>query len=83
MITKDNLKELIQTIKPSDIDAAINGKGDYILLQMHIFNVGAFATIESMDYNEDTENIANGIGNLFVDKDSFLQLANELEIFEY
>jgi hypothetical protein len=83
MITKDNIKELIQTIEPSDIDAAINGDGDFILLQAHIFNVGTYGTIESMDYNEDTANIAAGIGNLFVDKDEFLRLAEELEIFEY
>ena len=83
MITKNNIKELIQTIKPSDIDAAINGSGDYILLEAHIFNVGAFATIESMDYDEEIEEDAAANGNLFVDKDAFLRLADELEIFEY
>jgi hypothetical protein len=83
MITKDNIKELIQTIKPSDIDAAINGKGDYILLQAHIFNVGAFATIHNMHYDAIAERAAIDSGNLFVDKDSFLQLTSELEVFEY
>ena len=30
MITSDNLKEIIQTISPENIQAAINGTGDYI-----------------------------------------------------
>jgi hypothetical protein len=83
MITKDNIKELIQTIEPAYIDAAINGDGDFILLQSHITNVGASGTIESIDYNEEIEEDAAANGHLFVDKDEFLRLAEELEIFEY
>ena len=76
-------KELIQTIEPAYIDAAINGEGDFILLQAHIFNVGAFATIESMDYDESIDEDAAANGDLFVDKDEFLRLAEELEVFEF
>lgn len=83
MITKNNLKELIQTITPSDIDGAMNGDGDYVLLQAHIFNVGAFATIHNMHYDALVESDAIASGALFIDKDTFLQIANELEIFEY
>ena len=83
MITKDNLKEIIQTISPENIDKAINGKGDYILLEVHTFNVGSFGTIESKDYNETDETEASANGQLFCDKDTFLQMCEELEIFEY
>ena len=83
MITKHNLKELIQTISPEHINEAINGKGDYILMECHTFNVGYFATITAIDYNEETETEASNNGNLYCDKDEFLRLCNELEIFEY
>lgn len=83
MITSDNLKEIIQTISPENIQAAINGKGDYILLEVHIFNAGSFGTIENKDYNETDETEAGANGQLFCDKDTFLQMCEELEIFEY
>ena len=83
MITKDNLKEIIQTISPENIDKAINGKGDYILLEVHTFNVGSFGTIESKEYNETDETEASANGQLFCDKDTFLQMCEDLEIFEY
>lgn len=83
MITSDNLKEIIQTISPENIQAAINGTGDYILLEVHIFNAGSFGTIESKDYNETDETEASANGQLFCDKDTFLQMCEDLEIFEY
>ena len=83
MITKENIKEIIQTISPENIDKAINGKGDYILLEVHTFNTGSFGTIYAQDYNELTEQSAADNGQLFCDKDEFLRLCDELEIFEY
>jgi hypothetical protein len=81
MITKYNLKELIQTIDSKTIQDVLNSNEDFILLECHTFNVGSFATIESMNYSEEVEASANG--NLFMDKDSFQSLCDELEVFEY
>jgi hypothetical protein len=72
MITKDNIKELIQTIEPSIIDEAVNSEGDFILLEAHIFNTGSYATINSMNYDEGVEAHAAANGNLFIDKDTFI-----------
>lgn len=83
MITKQNLKEVIQTISTDNISKAILGDSDYILLQLHVYNVGGFGTIENVEYSEEAEQHANEKGNLFVSKDDFLQLCDELEIFEY
>ena len=83
MITKDNLKYAIQTVSPDDIDAAINGGKDYIRFELHTFNVGAFATIEETDYNEvDEENLQSN-GQIYCDKDTFLQLLEDSEAMEY
>ena len=83
MITNDNLKCFIETIEIEDVKNAIDAPQDYILLEAHIFNVGGYATIQSIDYNEDTEQEANDNGNLFLSKDDFLMLTTELEIFEF
>lgn len=83
MITNKNFSELLQTIHPEDIQAAIDGPNDYILMECHIFNVGAFATIENTPYDETIEEEAAANGNLFTDKDSFLSLCDELEAMEY
>jgi hypothetical protein len=83
MITKDNIKELVQTISTDTLHDAINSPCDYILFWAHTFNAGSFATIEAMHYNEQTEQEANDNGQLFCDKDTFLQLLNETEALEY
>lgn len=83
MVTKDNIKYLIQTISAETIQEELDKPNDFILLQAHIFNVGAYGTIESIDYKEEVEEEAHANGNLFCDKDTFLQMCSELEVFEY
>ena len=83
MVTKDNFKDLIQTLRPQEIQKEIDKKHDYILLEAHIFNTGGFATVKSCDYSEKKENRANANGNLFCDKDDFLRLLEETQALEY
>lgn len=83
MITKDNIKYLIQTISAETMQEELDKPNDFILLQAHIFNVGGYGTIESIDYNEEVDEEAHAHGNLFCDKDTFLQMCEELEVFEY
>lgn len=83
MITKENLKYFIETIDPETMQIELDKPNDFVLLEAHIFNVGGYATIESMDYNEEVENEANANGHLYCDKDTFLRLCEELEAFEY
>lgn len=83
MITKDNLKDVIQTIPFEDVLNAIDADGDYLLIVLHTFNAGSFGTIESVDFDEDEQTKHIGDGNLYVDKDQFGVLADELELFEY
>ena len=83
MITKDNIKYLIETIPTETMQSELDKPNDFILLQAHIFNVGGYGSIESMDYDEEVDEEAQASGNLFCDKDTFLQLCEELEVFEY
>ena len=83
MVTKNNIKELIETIPTETMQTELDKPNDFILLQAHIFNVGGYGTIESIDYKEEVEEEAHANGNLFCDKDTFLQLCSELEVFEY
>lgn len=83
MITKDNIKYLIETIPTETMQSELDKPNDFILLQAHIFNVGGYGSIESMDYDEEVDEKAQASGNLFCDKDTFLQLCSELEVFEY
>jgi hypothetical protein len=83
MITKETFKYFIETIDPETMQTELGRASDFILFQAHYFNVGSFATIDSMDYDYEVEQEANASGNLFCDKDEFLRLCDELEIFEY
>ena len=83
MITKQNFKELIQTIGAEELMSQLDNNGDYVLMEAHVFNVGAYATIYSMDYNEEVEREAGDSGNLFCDKDDFMRLLEENEIMEF
>jgi hypothetical protein len=79
MITINNFSEVLKDLSPQEIDEAINGKGNYVKLELCIFNVGFFAMIESTDYDEEAEEECNASGNLFLDKDDFLRLLKEYE----
>ena len=83
MITKENIKSLIETIPTETMQEELDKQHDFVLLQAHIFNVGGYGSIESMDYDEEIEQDAHATGNLFCDKDTFLQMCEELEVFEY
>ena len=77
MITKDNLEYAISTVDPDRIRMAINGSKDYIKFELHNFNVGSYATIEEVDYNEADKNDLRRNGQIYCDKDTFLQLLKD------
>jgi len=83
MITKENIKYFIESIPTETIQEELDKQHDFVLLQAHIINVGGYGSIESMDYDEEIQDDADANGNLFLDKDTFLQMCSELEVFEY
>jgi len=80
MITKGNIKEVLNMLTAEEKETAINGDGDYIELWLHVYNTGGVVTIESKQYNEEEEQQANDHGQLFCDKDSFINLLDECNI---
>ena len=74
MITKNNFQTLVETMRPNEITEQLDKQHDWVLMESHIFNVDGYATLESMDWNEDTQEYANDNGYLFCDKDTFVNL---------
>ena len=83
MITKDNLKYAISTVNSDQIKIAINVSKDYIKFELHNFNAGSYATIEEVDYNEQDEYILISNGQIYCDKDTFLQLLKDNNAVPY
>ena len=78
MITKENFKEVVESITKEEFDTAINNSGDYICMILHIANVGFSVAITSENYNEELEEACQAEGDLFCDKNEFLRLVNEV-----
>lgn len=80
MITRDNIKELLQSLKQEEVEKVISEPEDFILMELHISNSGSVIMIESREFDEDVNEHAGDNGDLFCDKDAFLQLAKECDI---
>lgn len=80
MITKQNIKEIIYSMPISEIEEAINAKGDFILLECFIFNTGYKVKISSKCYNMEEDIEAGNNGQLYTEKDDFCTLLNEIGI---
>lgn len=80
MITRENFKELMSTIETDTIREEFYKNNDYIYLVSHIFNVGGYLTINSVDYSEELEREANENGDVFTHKDNFPFLLSQFGI---
>jgi hypothetical protein len=81
MITQNNIKEVLQLLSPGLLVRLINGNDMYCLLEVHIFNVGATATLEFFDYyDEVTEQEANDNGQLYCECEQLANICNELNL---
>jgi hypothetical protein len=77
MITINNISELLNKLTLEDLKPCFDSNKDFVLFEMHVFNVGAYVRIESKDYSEEEEEEAQSKGNVFCDKDTFLQMFKE------
>lgn len=77
MITRENLKEVLENLTPSEIFSALYKEGDIFKVELSIFNSGWFATIQSVNYCslEHAETIANG--DIYQDKEEFIKVYEE------
>jgi len=79
MITRDNLSESLNAISKEDIKETFESTKDYVLFCNYVFNVGTISNLSACDYCETTEQRAQNEGQIFCDKDTFLQLFKDSE----
>ena len=77
MITKENLKDVLNSLSDKDKKRVLNSSKEYTVLYLHTFNVGSYVTVRLTDdynryknvsYNGDallcTQHVQNLINNL-------------------
>ena len=77
MIDKNNLQFCFDNLSEDEVEAVMNGPEDYVLMELHVFNSGAYPSVMVMGYNHDIEQEAAENGDLFLDKDAFITLFHE------
>lgn len=77
MITKDNLKQVLTELESQDVHNTMSTQGDYIAIELHVFNVGAYSTMRAIDPNSEEANEIIESGDMVVSKDDFLMLYKE------
>ena len=52
MITRENLKEVINSLSEKEKKRVLNSSKEYAVLYLHVFNTGSYATVRlTNDYN--------------------------------
>lgn len=69
MITKENLKYCFDDLNQKEIRHALDSNTDYILFELHVFNAGAYASVEPVE-----DPLIESAMGFVTDKDQFLQL---------
>lgn len=77
MITRDNIQEVLNNLTIEEITTEIDKDGDFVEIWVHTSNSGFYTSIESGHYDEETEQNANDNGQLFIDKDDFLNMLGD------
>lgn len=80
MITHENIKEVLSDLSLEEITTAIDSEGDFVGVWVRISNVGFYTTIEGQQYNEQEEQEHHDNGQLYLDKDDFLNLLGDNNI---
>jgi hypothetical protein len=66
MITRENFKEVVESLSDKDKKRILNSDKEYCVLYLHVFNVGSYATARlTNDYNR-YKNVSNS-GNVILE----------------
>ena len=79
MITNDNLKWAFDNLNETEIEKAMGGNHDHVIFEVHTCNAGGFSSLRAEHYDEDRAQEIEGNGDLYMDKDQFLELVKESE----
>ena len=77
MITTNNIKAVLDSLTYNQVREVFYSPTDYVCMILFVFNTGFTVDVHAMDYCEETEQEAVDTGNVFCDKDTFLQLIKD------
>ena len=75
MITRDNLKEVINTLNAKDLNRIKNSTKEYAVIYLHLFNIGSYATIKLTNNYDRYKNVSNN-GDVILELSDVLNLIN-------
>ncbi len=65
MITKNNLRDVINSLSEKDKKRILNSDKEYAVLYLHIFNTGGYVTVRLTDDYNRYKNVSNN-GNVIL-----------------
>ena len=75
MITRDNLKETINSLDAKDLNRIKNSTKEYAVIYLHTFNVGSYATVKLTNNYDRYKNVSNN-GDVILELSDVLNLIN-------
>ena len=77
MITRENLKDVINSLSDSAKKRILNSSKEYVVLYLHVFNVGSYVTIRLTDDYRRYINVSNN-GNAILCTQDVQDLLNDM-----
>ena len=74
MITGNNISYAFDSITENEIKEVIRSGKDYVKFEMHITNIGGYATLEAVDYNEQERIEVEENGDIYCDLETLRRL---------
>ena len=69
MITRENLKEVVNSLSDKDKKRVLNSSKEYAVLYLHVFNVGSYVTVRlTNDYSRYKNVSYNGDAILYTEE---------------
>ena len=78
MITKDNLKEVIQSIDEKAKKRILKSNKEFIVLSLHCFNVGCFVTV-NLTNNYNRYKYVSNYGNCILYVEEVINILKEVK----
>lgn len=75
MITRENLKDVINSLSNKDKNRIKNTNKEYAVIELHIFNTGSYATVKLTNSYLRYQNVSN-YGNCILETQDVLNLIN-------
>lgn len=76
MITRENLQGVINSLSDKDKNRIKNTNKEYLVIELHIFNTGSYATVKLTNNYSRYQNVSN-YGNCILETQYVLNLINQ------